>query len=472
MPIRRALGRTADARAVRAVLSVLLGNFNADAIAMPIRLPVDHPLRRELANEVHARPPVVVPSPAVASTLALIGAPDGDLLAPLRELASRFGVTLDAAPGAQHVVLQLGELRVKWERHTEFLSYTFVEPRPGLTLDALSELPTAFSALPADWLASLPGQTIAAVDVVIVPAGSEEPGQEVLARPYGGQPLVGSEVADGAAWVFSDFQLTADGRGRWLVIDWSLKPSQRARLAQRLIEIGVYRVVAMLAFPLARASGQRLGAQEQRLSSITGRIAELGDHAARPLEVEAEERGLLDDLTHLAAEAERALASGSYRYAGSQAYWDIVIKRVDDLREQRIGGLSTVREFLARRLEPAMATVAAMARREQALSARVARASELLRTRVDVAREEQNQKLLAAMERRGKLSLRMQQTVEGLSVAALTYYGVGLVGYLAKPLKGLWPAFNPEWAMAAAVPVLALLVWRGVHRLRSELMRD
>jgi uncharacterized membrane-anchored protein len=131
-----------------------------------------------------------------------------------------------------------------------------------------------------------------------------------------------------------------------------------------------------------------------------------------------------------------------------------------------------VREFLTRRLEPAMATVAAMARREQALSARVARASELLRTRVDVAREEQNQKLLAAMERRGKLSLRMQQTVEGLSVAALTYYGVGLVGYLAKPLKSLWPSFNPEWAMAAAVPLLAFLVWRGVHRLRSELMRD
>ena len=439
---------------------------------MPIRLPADHPLRRELANEVHARPPVAVPRPAVVSTLALLGGAEGDALAPLRELAARSGVALETPSSAQHMVLELGALRVKWERHTEFASYTFVQPRPGLTLDGLSDLPTALSALPADWLAGLPGQTIAAVDVVIVPGGGEEPAQELLSRPYGGHPLVGSEVADGAAWVFSDFQLTPDGRGRWLVVDWNLKPSQRARLAQRLIEIGVYRVVAMLAFPLARAAGQRLSAQEQRLSAITERIAELGDHAARPTEVEAEERGLLDDLTHLAAEAERALASGSYRYAGSQAYWDIVTKRVADLREQRIGGLSTVREFLARRLEPAMATVAAMARREQALSARVARASELLRTRVDVAREEQNQKLLAAMERRGKLSLRMQQTVEGLSVAALTYYGVGLVGYVAKPLKSLWPAFNPEWAMAAAVPVLAFLVWRGVHRLRNELLRD
>jgi uncharacterized membrane-anchored protein len=76
------------------------------------------------------------------------------------------------------------------------------------------------------------------------------------------------------------------------------------------------------------------------------------------------------------------------------------------------------------------------------------------------------------MERRGKVSLRMQQTVEGLSVAAITYYGAGLIGYLAKPLKSVWPALNPDWVVAAAIPLLAFGVWRAVGRIRRELMRD
>jgi uncharacterized membrane-anchored protein len=119
-----------------------------------------------------------------------------------------------------------------------------------------------------------------------------------------------------------------------------------------------------------------------------------------------------------------------------------------------------------------MNSCAAAARRQEELSARIERASALLRTRVDVAREEQNQKLLAAMERRGKVSLRMQQTVEGLSVAAITYYGAGLISYLAKPMRSVWPGLNPDWIVAAAIPLLAYAVWRAVERIRGELMRD
>jgi uncharacterized membrane-anchored protein len=436
------------------------------------RLPQDHPQRRELANEVHARPPVSVPEAAVVSSLALLVPPGGDELAPLHELARRFGVTRDWPQRAQHVVLDIGGLRIKWERHTEFVSYTFVQPLAAADIGGLDALPTAFDAVPTDWLRALPGQTVAAVDVCLVPAGAGEPVPDVVARLFGAPVPTGSEVADGAAWVHSDFQLSADGRGRWLVLDWRLKPGQRARLVQALIEIATYRVMAMLAFPVARRAGEQLAAHERLLSELTGRIAELGDPASDPRHVQAEERRALDELTRLAAEAERELAASSYRYAGSQAYWALVQKRVADLREQRMGGLYSVGEFLTRRLEPAMATAAAVERRQQQLSARVARASELLRTRVDVAREEQHLQLLAAMERRGKLSLRMQQTVEGLSVAALTYYLVGLVGYLGKPLKTVWPQLNPDWLTAAAVPLLALLVWRGVHRLRREWAGD
>ncbi|GAB4465048.1 MAG: DUF3422 domain-containing protein [Burkholderiaceae bacterium] len=437
-----------------------------------IRLPAEHPLRRRLADEVHARPPVAVEPPAAISCIALLrGADERDDLAPLRALLARHGRTLET-PQNPHVVVELDALRVKWERHSEFTSYTLLRPLGAQGDDAPPALATAFDAVAADWLAALPGLTIEATDVTFLRAGSREPSIEAIARLFSGPTLVGSQVSDAGACVFTDFQLTPDGRGRWLVLDRKLTRGQRARVVQRLIEIGVYRVMAVLAFPLAREMSAALTVAEQRLSTIAARIAELGAHATATAEVEREQRTLLDDLTQLAAEMEKAVAESAFRFSASKAYWDIVTKRVAELREERIGGIPTIGEFLSRRLEPAINTVLAAARRQQELSARIARASELLRTRVDIAREEQNSQLLAAMERRGKLSLRLQQTVEGLSVAAITYYAVGLVGYAVKPLKSVWPALNPDWITAAAIPVLAWLVWRGVRKIRKELATD
>lgn len=431
-----------------------------------VTLPAEHPLRRRLADEVHARPPVAVEAAAAISCIALLrGAEPGDDLAPLRALLERAGRTLQP-PQNPHAVVELDGLRLKWERHSEFTSYTLIRPLAAGESPAQA---TACDAVPAQWLASLPGLTIQAIDVTLLPADAAQPPLAVAGASFAGPTLVGSRVSDGAACVFTDFQLTADGRDRWLVLDSGLTRGQRARLVQRLIDISVYRVMAMLAFPVAREMSAALTAAEQRLSTIAARIAELGAPTAPAAAVEREQRRLLDDLTQLAAEIENAVAQSAFRFSAAKAYWDIVTKRIAELREQRIGGIPTIGEFLARRLEPAINTVLATARRQQELSARIARAGELLRTRVDIAREEQNSQLLAAMERRGKLSLRLQQTVEGLSVAAITYYAVGLVGYAVKPIKSLWPALNPDWITAAAIPVLAWLVWRGVRRIRKEL---
>lgn len=429
--------------------------------------PAEHPLYRRLSDEVHARPPVAVEPPAAISCIALLrGADEHDDLAPLRALLARHGRELQT-PQNPHAVFDLDALRVKWERHGEFTSYTLIRPLATQDAAAAPALATAFDSVPADWLASLPGQTIKAIDVTFLPAGSHEPPTEALAQLFSGPTLVGSQVSDAGARVFTDFQLTPDGRDRWLVLDRGLTRGQRARVVQRLVEIGIYRVMAMLAFPLAREMSATLTVAEQRLSTIAARIAELG--ASATAEVQREQRRLLDDLTQLAAEMEKAVAQSAFRFSASKAYWDMVTKRVAELREERIGGIPTIGEFLSRRLEPAINTVLAAARRQQELSARIARASELLRTRVDIAREEQNSELLAAMERRGRLSLRLQQTVEGLSVAAITYYAVGLVSYVVKPMKTVWPALNPDWITAAAMPVLAWLVWRGVRKIRKEL---
>jgi uncharacterized membrane-anchored protein len=441
---------------------------------MPVTpLPTEHPLRRSLANELHARPPTPVRSPAVVSCLALLDAPAEEILGALREMLG--DATTAAAADVAHIIFERPQLRVKWERHSEFVSLTLARPLPVAALDSLERFPSAFGAFAQGELARLPGRVIASADIVLLPAADGPPDENELARWFDPNALAGTCILDRQAWLFTDFIVHHEGEGggrsRWLLLDAGMGAAQTARLVQRVIEIEVYRMMALLAFPLARAAFPQLSAIEQRLAEITSATAALhGQSDARA--AQQEERRLLDELTRFAAEVERSVAATAFRFSAAQAYWELVSARVRELREVRIGDRRTIAGFLSRRLAPAMNSCAAAARRQEELSARIERASALLRTRVDVAREEQNQKLLAAMERRGKVSLRMQQTVEGLSVAAITYYGAGLIGYLAKPLKSVWPALNPDWVVAAAIPLLAFGVWRAVGRIRRELTRD
>lgn len=452
--------------------------------------PADHPLRQRLADELHARPPAPVQSPAVASCLALLDTSADAVFDHLCALATRRGVAVPAAAGGHAIVeFVVGgvDLRAKWERHGEFTSLTLVAPLAAAAVAAVDDagrgaaFPSALDALPPDWRAALPGKVIAAADIVLLPLAADAPPPDVLARWLDADALAGARALDGAARIYTDFGAGGVGGGgavtggvarpRWLVLDAGMGRAQSARVVQRIVDIEIYRMMALLAFPLARAAFPRLDAIEQQLARITAATAELHGQADVAA-AQAEERRLLDELTRVAAELERSIAASAFRFSAAQAYWEIVRARVAEFREQRIGDLRSLGGFLGRRLAPAMNSCAAAARRQEELSARIERASALLRTRVDIAREEQNQQLLAAMERRGKLSLRLQQTVEGLSVAALTYYAAGLIGYLAKPLKSVWPQLNPDWVVAAAIPLLAFAVWRGVRRVRRELGRD
>lgn len=437
------------------------------------QLPIDHPLRRDLADEVHARPPASIASPAVVSMLALSDAPAEHVLAAVIELARSNGVDAVAPPRAAHTVVELPALRIKWERHGEFSSLTLVAPAPVAMIGEVngSAYPSAFDMVPNDWLARLPGRVIAAADILVLRSGSDAPRPDDFAHFFDRDALAGSSILDGAAWAFTDFVVRADGRSRWLILDAGMGRAQAARTVQRVIEVEIYRMVALLGFPLARAAFGELNRVEQELETITSATAALHAEAATQA-TQTEERRLLDELSRVAAEVERMTAASAFRYSASQAYWEIVRARVAELREQRLGDLRTLSGFLSRRLAPAMNSCAAAARRQEALSARIERAGSLLRTRVDIAREEQNQQLLAAMDRRSKLQLRLQQTVEGLSVAAIAYYMVGLAGYLLKPLTTIWPGLKTEWITAALIPVIAFAVWRGVTRIRRRIKVD
>ncbi|MEM7775656.1 MAG: DUF3422 domain-containing protein [Pseudomonadota bacterium] len=423
-----------------------------------MHLPTDHEQRFQLNNEVHARPPESLIAPVRISFLAMFAAGDrGEDRRHVRDLAEQHGLT-PPGDGDVHYSADFGRFRLKWERHTEFSRIKVIVPGPSET--DLFRVPAAL-AISEEWLSGFPGRLMTATHVEIRPKPKKLPDPEALsAQSFGGHPLIGSEIAGGLGTAYTDLRIHADGFSRLLIDDGGMTPRQLGRSVQRILEIDTYRMMALLAFPVARAFGPKLTSQERELAQIMSAMAS---------EMAAEEPKLLDRLTRLQAAIESGYAESDYRFSASKAYYELVQRRTEELRENRLEGLQTFQEFTERRLMPAMNTCAAVARRQEALSSRVARATQLLSTRVEVARTQQNQQVLATMARRAQLQLRLQQTVEGLSVAAVTYYVVGLVSYVAKAVSEVGVPVSPAIVVALSVPIVAGSVWYGVKRVRQRL---
>jgi uncharacterized membrane-anchored protein len=422
----------------------------------------DHPLRERLNSEFHARLPTPLVSPLIVSHLVfkhegLNAQDERDNLTRLCQTS----VCQSIESSDTHLMLDAGSYRMRWELHTEFSSYTFTRPLAVGEPHNLDS--TALNAILPEWLAAIPGQLIVATHVELRSTAEMSPESVTAGFPSTGRQMVAVQVADGAAWVFTDFMFD-NGFSRFLVLDASMTQRQAGRAVQRLVEIETYRMMALLGLPVAKEVGRWLNGAENEL-------AELMDHIGQARSPE-DERAVLASLSKLAAEVEHSVARTTFRFAAAHAYHSLVMQRIDDLRERRLSGFPTLNEFMQRRLLPAMDTCAAMARRQDDLSGRVARNSQLLRTRVDIELERQNQELLAQMNNRAKLQLRLQETVEGLSVVAITYYGSQLVHYLAKGAKYWLPGLSPEMATAVSIPLIALFSLFGLKRMRKALAQE
>jgi uncharacterized membrane-anchored protein len=412
-----------------------------------------------LAGEVHARPPEPTPTPARASYVAVLVDSDAreQEIRHLQQLCRRHDVP---GPGVDdtHFRAALGPLRLKWERHGEFSGYTFSRA----DIDAAPFGATVVQELPAGWLADVPGRTVAAVHAEVTPAASSVVDEAALQARFGPHPVVGTSIAGAAAAVYTDFRLHDDGCSRIWLVNHTLTAAQTGRMLQRMFEIEAYRVLALLALPIARRQAPRIAAIEASLATLTDGMAREG----------GDDEALLHELTGLAAEVESGIAASQFRFGACEAYHGLVQRRIAELREERLPGLQTVDEFMSRRLAPAAATCANVAQRLKGLADRIGQASALLATRVGIARERQNQALLASMDRRAKLQLRLQQTVEGLSVAAIVYYVAGLVAYVAKAARGIGLRVDPDVAAGVSIPIVAVVMLRSLRRMRARLARE
>jgi uncharacterized membrane-anchored protein len=371
------------------------------------------------------------------------------------------GLTCTAIDNSEScLTLETAALRMRWERHTEFSSYTFFRSlAPGEVLDPEA---TALDALHLDWMQGIPGKLMVATQVELRPAAEMTPDGVLADLTANGRTMVAARVADQAAWVFSDFKIH-NGFSRFLVLNESMTQRQTGRTVQRLVEIETYRMLALLGLPIAKETGRWLYSSEQQLAELMDQIG----RARSP----QDERDALSALSALAAEVEHSVARTTFRFGASHAYQGMVMQRIEELRESRISGFPTFAEFMHRRLQPGMRTCEAIRRRQDELSARVARNSQLLRTRVDIELERQNQELLGQMNHRAKLQLRLQETVEGLSVVVLTYYGSQLVHQLAKATSSLHHG-SVDAITGLSIPLIAVLVAWSTQRMRKKLASE
>ena len=419
----------------------------------------DHPQRYALVNELHTRPSPRLEAPCTAVFLAVKQRGDaasrdrGRDVAHLADLCARHGAARpDTTAG--HYAGELGRYKLRWESHTEFVTYSAFSP--GLSARPFD--PIEAEVFPAEWIADAPGRRLVSVLIRVEPMPKTL--AEVAERIdswFVAESLAVSSVVDGAAIVAGDFRVDPAGHMRFAVfVQPGIGQRRIGRIVQRLCEVETYRAMSMLGLSRARELSSRLNALDPRLSALVSSL-DAKDRSAE---------AVLHDLLAISAELEALAVRFSFRSGATEAYEAIVNQRISVLREERVEGRQTFGEFMMRRYDPAMRTVKSTAARLKTMSERAARAAELLRTRVDVERSAQNQSLLESMDQRAALQLRLQHTVEGLSVVAISYYAVSLASYAGYPLAKALHLSKEALTAILVVPVI-VAVWlmiRGIRR--------
>ncbi|MDB5555733.1 MAG: hypothetical protein JWL86_5717 [Rhizobium sp.] len=407
------------------------------------------PDRARALGEIHSRPYVLVQPPRVIFQLAfMMDGGSGVDHAVMAEMSRQRGVT---PPGrdARHHAMTWGPGTLRWEQHTEFSTWFWDGPVPEKFGGDVTMHPFGDGFRP-------PGSLISGIRLEIRPEG---PGIKEALACFDQTSLCYSEVKDGQASIYTDFRQNGDGLTQILVVDRRLTPLGTGALIQRLLEIETYRTLAMLGLPLAQTLSPEIRRIEDGLTGITQRMK---------TEPREDADAVLAEITRLAADLEANAAVSLYRFGASRAYYGIVKERIAALNETPVSGYEHLGSFLERRLAPAMRTCQSVEERQANLSRKLTRANALVRSWIDVELERQNGALLTAMNRRAEMQLRLQQTVEGLSVAAISYYVVGLFGYLVKAFAHEGDDIEPALLTGAFVPIAIFGVWYVVRRIKRK----
>lgn len=425
-----------------------------DILAADMALKV-HALRSDLYEELHSRPSPLISGVCQITHLTLLSQQNKEqVLEHVIALCKRYSVAPPAS-GASCYYQDFGGFELRWERHSEFSNFTFISH--GVEAAKADSL----SFIPKDWLASMPGELMVALNIALI---DHPPSEQELHRWFEGQRMIGANVADERAQLYTAFKIHSDGFSRVLIHAPDLNDYQTGRLVQRITELETYRIMSLISLPVARQLNPKLGHIDAKLSELNQQISDMDD--------DQDERELLEILSPLAADIEGFRSKTNYRFSATIAYHDLVMDRLKQLKETPIEGMQTLSEMLERRLTPGIKTCISVGQRLEDLSHRIDQTTGLLRTRVDLSIQEQNQTSLDAMNHRSDLQLRLQQTVEGLSVVVIGYYLLGLLGIGFSGLASLGLNLDVDLSKAIALPIVLFLVAWGSLSARKRIQKS
>ena len=417
-----------------------------------------HSLKDSLIDELHNRPFPVIQLPAQVSNIVVLEPADRDSeIAGLKQLAEIHNMT-PPDDGVSCYYQSSEDFDLRWERHNEFSTYTLIcnKKLSGTAFES------GFSHISDDWLSTLSGQVISANHIDLRSAGEAPDSPEELEEYFDGRKLIGSKIYDGNAKLWTSMRSHSDGFSRTLLVDQGVDPSQAGRAVRNLLEISTYRSMTLLALPTARELLPEISTLEQSLSATSEKL--------KLIETMEDEQNLMTELIAEATQVERLIADNSFRFSATEAYFNLTETRLNMLREEKIPTIRTLKQFHVRRFIPAYNTCMSVVKRKQNLSQRIGRTSELLHSRLQLSLEDQNQRLLASMDKRSKIQLRLQQTVEGLSVVAITYYSMGLLRLMVEPLPVERYLYLSDSAVVAiATPIIFFSALMVVRRIRKKL---
>lgn len=424
----------------------------------------DHPQRYALHHEIHARPPIALWSNerVISQAFVLDGVSRRQHTAWIERASKGFPLHNGGLHHSSIRVLELAappsRILLKWEMHGEFVAVTLFFQQSSATAfesreQALQRAGVLLQSANAQGLHELTGQRLVALDIMVEQAPHYRDAFEVAKR-FRNNTVVGSIITSNQnAQLWTDLQLDEAGFIQMVVRGEHLGSRQTGRAIQRLIDIETYRMMALLALPSAKALAEPLRSAEQELAAVSEKIAAAQKKETIDLSVDAQ---LLGDVSALAAKVEGWISANGLRFTAAEAYYELVKRSLIETHETVIPGVQTLSTFMDRRFEPAMRTCRWTVRRLRDLSDRISRTTQILKTRIEFVNESQQQALLASMDRRAKLQLRLQQTVEGLSIIVMTYYATGLLQYIAKGLKGIGLSVDPDLVALVSVPVIAI----------------
>ncbi|RXH25490.1 Egg lysin [Bradyrhizobium nanningense] len=424
---------------------------------MDLRTFTPHPQRHAVLGEVHARPFTGLVSPVSVIHLAFLA--QGEAATSDRCRFIDFCLERNLPPPEQSAKLHqivIGPATLRWEQHSEFTTFTWIwtnanGPAAHQFVKVDGTVRSLIRALRQT------GQLLVAIRLEVERCASPTKRAEQI---FDKNSLAMVATKSGAGVAASDFRVDEKGFTNILVCDHGLTSHDLGALVQRLLEIETYRPLALLGLSAALELAPSVDRIDRRLVEAlekmqSGEGLQFNNH-------------LLAELTGLAATFEKGATGSLFRFGASRAYNELVQSRLSIIEGNDVSGYPTWSSFLARRMAPAMRTCATVEDRQAALSVKLARAADLLRTRVDVEIERQHRDLLQAINERARQQLRLQCTVEGLSVGAIGYYVVSLFSYLAKGAHDVGLRVEPSFLTAAFVPIAVGVIWLVSYNVRKR----